>query len=88
MRHPHKLVKESYVTELDESVTNEEEQSITVGDKTYPVSELSDEVKEMLSLHEQAVQMATAAKRQAVIHDLAIANIASMIEKAVTETEE
>jgi uncharacterized protein (DUF305 family) len=45
-------------------------------------------VKEMLSLHEQAVQMATAAKRQATIHDLAVANIAAHIEKAVQETEE
>ena len=72
----------------DEVVVENEEPTLTVGDTTYPVSELGDKVKEMLSLHEQAVQMATAAKRQAVIHDLAIANIASMIEKAVTETEE
>jgi hypothetical protein len=42
----------------------------------------------MLSLHEQAVQMAVAAKRQAVIHDLAVANIASLIGKAVEKTEE
>jgi hypothetical protein len=64
------------------------EPTLTVGENTYPVSELSDEVKEMLSLHEQAVQMAVAAKRQAVIHDLAVANIASLIEKAVEKTEE
>ena len=81
-------MKESYVTELDESVTNEEEQSITVGDKTYPVSELSDEVKEMLSLHQQAVQMSVSAKRQATIHDLAVSNIASLIEKKLEEVEE
>jgi len=82
-------MKESSVTNLNDEVAVEnEEPTLTVGDTTYPVSELSDKVKEMLSLHEQAVQMATAAKRQAVIHDLAIANIASMIEKAVTETEE
>jgi ribosomal protein S3 len=65
-----------------------EEPTLTIGDTTYPVSELSDEVKEMLSLHEQAVQMSVAAKRQATIHDLAVANIASLIEKKVTETEE
>ena len=82
-------MKESSVTNLnDEVVVENEEPTLTVGETTYPVSELSDKVTEMLSLHEQAVQMATAAKRQAVIHDLAIANIASMIEKAVTETEE
>ena len=52
------------------------------------VSELEDEVKEMLSLHQEAQQMALGAKRQAVIHDLAVANLASMIEKRLTETEE
>lgn len=82
-------MKESSMTDLaDKVITEDEEPTLTVGDTTYPVSELSDEVKEMLSLHEQAVQMAVAAKRQGVIHDLAVANIASMIEKAVTETEE
>ena len=64
------------------------EPTLTIGETTYPVSTLSDEVKEMLSLHEQAVQMATAAKRQATIHDLAVANIAAHIEKAVQETKE
>ena len=68
-------------------LTNEEP-TLTVGDTTYPVSELSDEIKEMLSLHEQATQMAVAAKRQAVIHDLSVQKIASMIEKALTETDE
>jgi hypothetical protein len=41
----------------------------------------------MLSLHQQASEMAMGAKRQAAIHDLAVASIASLIEKAVTETE-
>ena len=68
-------------------LTNEEP-TLTVGDTTYPVSELSDEIKEMLSLHEQATQMAVAAKRQAVIHDLSVQNLASLIEKALTETDE
>ena len=61
--------------------------TLTIGDKTYAVSDLSNEVKEMLSLHEQAVQMAIGAKRQAAIHDLAVANIASLIEKKLAETE-
>ena len=67
---------------------SEAEPTLTVGETTYPVSELSDEVKELLSLHEQANQMAVAAKRQAVIHDLSVQNIASLIEKALTETDE
>lgn len=65
----------------------EAEQTITIGEETYPVSGLSDQVKEMLSLHQQASEMAMGAKRQAAIHDLAVASIASLIEKAVTETE-
>jgi hypothetical protein len=79
-------MKESSMTELANAVT--EEPTLTIGDTTYPISGLTDEVKEMLSLHNQAVEMATAAKRQAVIHDLAVLNIASMIEKKVLETEE
>tara|TARA_R100001377_G_C3156277_1_gene98114 strand:- start:287 stop:535 length:249 start_codon:yes stop_codon:yes gene_type:complete len=82
-------MKESSVTDLVEEVNVQEaEPTITVGDTTYPISELEDEVKEMLSLHQEASQMAMGAKRQAAIHDLAVANLASMIEKRLTETEE
>ena len=66
----------------------QEELTLTIGDKTYPVSELSDEVKEMLSLHQQAMEMSVGAKRQATIHDLAVSNIASLIEKKLAEVEE
>ncbi len=77
------------MTDLVEEVNVQEaEPTITVGDTTYPISELEDEVKEMLSLHQEASQMAMGAKRQAAIHDLAVANLASMIEKRLTETEE
>lgn len=62
--------------------------TVTVGDKTHLVSDLSDEVKQMLSLHQQALEMSIGAKRQATIHDLAVASIASTIEKALNETEE
>ena len=72
----------------DQTAVEQAEPTLTIGETTYPVSTLSDEVKEMLALHEQAMQMAIAAKRQATIHDLAVANIAAHIEKAVQETEE
>ena len=62
-----------------------EEATVTIGDTTYPISELSDQVKELLSLHEQASQMTIAARRQAAIHELSVTNIASMIEKAISE---
>jgi len=66
----------------------EEEPSITIGDTTYFISELSDKVRELLSLHEQAVQMAVGAKRQAVIHDMAVANIVSFIQKEISDPSE
>jgi hypothetical protein len=69
-------------------MSEQTEPTVTVGNKTYEISDLSAEVREMLSLHEQAVQMAVTAKRQAAIHDLAVANIASMVEKALKEAEE
>jgi hypothetical protein len=87
MGYPHKLVKESYMTDVTGN-PKEAEPTLTVGDKTYPVSELSDEVKEMLSLHQQAMEMSVGAKRQATIHDLAVSNIASLIEKKLAEVEE
>ena len=76
------------MSDQNTAVEQQAEPTLTIGETTYPVSTLRDEVKEMLSLHEQAMQMAIAAKRQAAIHDLAVANIASHIEKAVQETEE
>ena len=76
------------MSDQNTAVEQQAEPTLTIGETTYPVSTLSDEVKEMLSLHEQAMQMAIAAKRQATIHDLAVANIAAHIEKAVQETEE
>jgi hydroxyethylthiazole kinase-like sugar kinase family protein len=82
-------LKESLVTKLtDKVVTEDTAPTLTVGDKTYVVADLSNEVKEMLSLHEQAMQMAIGAKRQAVIHDLAVSNIASLIERKLAETDE
>ena len=76
------------MTNKAEQMTEQEDPTITIGDTTYPVSDLSDEVKEMLSLHQQAQEMSIHAKRQATIHDLSVENLASRIEKAVEETED
>jgi|TARA_B110000259_G_scaffold164605_1_gene190792 hypothetical protein len=69
-------------------MTEQAEPTLTIGETTYVVSELSDEVREMLSLHQQAKEMAIHAKRQATIHDLSVENLAARIEQAVKETEE
>jgi glycosyltransferase involved in cell wall biosynthesis len=76
------------MTNKAEQMTEQEDPTITIGDTTYLVSDLSDEVKEMLSLHQQAQEMSIHAKRQATIHDLSVENLAARIEKAVKETEE
>tara|TARA_R110000782_G_scaffold7131_1_gene24203 strand:- start:32 stop:280 length:249 start_codon:yes stop_codon:yes gene_type:complete len=76
------------MTNKAEQMTEKEDPTITIGDTTYLVSDLSDEVKEMLSLHQQAQEMSMHAKRQATIHDLSVENLAARIEKAVKETEE
>ena len=61
---------------------------ITIKDKTYNIEELSDKTKELLSLHEQAVQMAVGAKRQAAIHDLSVQSLVKMVEESVEEAVE
>lgn len=63
-----------------------EEPTITVGDKTHKLSELSPEVQELLGLHEQATQMMLTAKRQAIINEMSVVRIAGLIEKALDET--
>ena len=71
----------------EENTNDQAEQTITINDTIYPVSELSDESKELLSLHEQATQMAVQAKRQATIHDLSIENLEARIGKSVEVVE-
>ena len=81
--------KKARSNNMTEEKTNDQaEQTITINDTVYPVSELSDEVKEMLSLHQQAQEMSIGAKRQATIHDLSVENLAARIEQAVGETED
>ena len=69
-------------------MTEQAEPTLTIGETTYVVSELSDEVREMLSLHQQAKEMTIHAKRQATIHDLSVENLAARIEQAVQDTED
>jgi|VirMetMinimDraft_7_1064189.scaffolds.fasta_scaffold188437_2 hypothetical protein len=73
---------------MTEVIEQNNEPTLTIADKSYLISELSNQVKELVSLYEQASQLAINAKRQAAIHDIAVASIVSMIEKAVVETEE
>lgn len=60
-----------------------EVQTITIDDVTYPIDDLSDEVKELLSLHAQANEMMIGARRQAIIHEVSVTNLANLIAQKV-----
>ena len=60
-----------------------EVQTVTIDNETYPIADLSDEVKELLSLHAQANEMMIGARRQAVIHEVSVTNLASLISQRV-----
>lgn len=60
-----------------------EVQTVTIDDVEYPIADLSDEVKELLSLHAQANEMMIGARRQAVIHEVSVTNLASLISQRV-----
>jgi hypothetical protein len=68
-------------------MNDQQPQTVTIGDKTYPLEDLSNEVKELLSLHAQAQDMMISARRQAIIHELSASNLATMI-KSKVETNE
>jgi hypothetical protein len=58
-------------------------QTVTIDDVEYQIADLSDEVKELLSLHAQANDMMVGARRQAVIHEVSVTNLASLISQRV-----
>lgn len=61
--------------------------TVTIGEKTYEVEGLSNEVKELLSLHAQAQEMMVSARRQAIIHELSASNLAGIIRSKVEANE-
>ena len=62
-------------------------ETVTIDGVEYPIADLSDEVKELLSLHAQANEMMIAARRQAVIHEVSVTNLASIIGERVKSTD-
>ena len=58
-------------------------QTVTIDEVEYQIADLSDEVKELLSLHAQAKDMMVGARRQAVIHEVSVTNLASLISQRV-----
>lgn len=68
-------------------MNDQQPQTVTIDDKTYPLEDLSNEVKELLSLHAQAQDMMINARRQAVIHELSVNNLVGMIKSKVVSDE-
>jgi|TARA_R100000149_G_C5870525_1_gene134569 hypothetical protein len=67
---------------------NQEEPKIVVNEKEYLINDLSDEVKELVSLWDQARNMSINAKRQAAIHDLSVQSLSKMVEEKLENPEE
>jgi len=56
---------------------------VTIDGKQYELDRISNEVKELISLHAQAQEMMIAARRQAVIHEVSAVNLANIIKVRV-----
>jgi hypothetical protein len=57
--------------------------TVTIDGKQYELDKISNEVKELMSLHAQAQEMMVAARRQAVIHEVSVVNLANLIKVRV-----
>ena len=64
-------------------MNDQQAETVDIGDKTYQMADLSNEVKELLSLHTQAQEMMISARRQAVIHELSASSLATLIKNKV-----
>lgn len=62
--------------------------TITVDDQKYDIASLPDEVKELLILHQQAQGAMLNARRDAVIQEIAVTNLANSISARLKATEE
>lgn len=56
---------------------------VTIDGKQYELDKISNEVKELISLHAQAQEMMITARRQAVIHEVSAVNLANIIKVRV-----
>lgn len=64
-------------------MNDQQPQTVTIGDKTYQIDDLSNEVKELLSLHAQAQEMMISARRQAIIHEMSASSLVTLIKSKV-----
>ena len=69
-------------------MTQEGNPTITVDDLEYDIASLPDEVKELLTLHQQAQGAMLNARRESLIQEIAVNNIASSISARLKALEE
>jgi len=69
-------------------MTQEGNPTITVDDLEYDLASLPDEVKELLMLHQQAQGAMLNARRESLIQEIAVNNIASSISARLKALEE
>ena len=79
------MKKPKKVTAPKKVIAKQSEPTITVGDKDYNVSDLSADAKELLMIHEAASRALTKAKREAAINEIALANLANLIDKELSK---
>ncbi len=73
---------------MDEAPTAIDEPTLILPDgKTYKVSDLSDEVKELLALREKAQIELTDARRKTALFELAFMSTENLVTQKLTENE-
>ena len=61
---------------------------IIVDDVEYPIDSVSDEVKELLSLHQEAQATMIESRKRALIQEAAIANLVQLIKQKIEQPPE
>ncbi|MAO23262.1 MAG: hypothetical protein CMJ25_21120 [Phycisphaerae bacterium] len=69
-------------------MTQEGTPTITVDDKQYDIEGLPDEVKELLTLHQQAQAAMLTARRESLIQEVAVNGLVSSISARLKALEE
>mgnify|MGYP000279269352 FL=1 len=62
--------------------------TLTIDDVSYEIDALTDKTKEILGLHQEAQQDMLSARRKAVIAEVAVSQLASMVSASIKEEDD
>ena len=62
--------------------------TLTIDDVSYEIDALTDKTKEILGLHQEAKQDMLSARRKAVIAEVAVSQLASMVSASIKEEDD